>query len=74
MGTKTTSGHADGGLWRRHGLSLVLLVLFVASLVGQVISGRSTENDERADAGLPPLTLVEYLRSPGFVSATFENW
>lgn len=58
----------------RNGLSLVLLALFAASLVGQTWAGLRAYNQELADKGAPTVSLGRYLESGHFVSATFENW
>lgn len=55
-------------------MSIVLLLLLVASLVGQIWSGFLTHNDELREAHRPILDLWSYLHSGHFVSATFENW
>ena len=62
------------GFLERNGLSIVILLLMAVSLIGQVISGRSVYNEELAKQRAPQVTLVEYLTSGHFVSATFENW
>lgn len=62
------------GIWRRNGLSIVLLGLFLAFLVGQVLTGHRVHDGERLAAGLPPEGPAAYLASGHFLSATFENW
>jgi hypothetical protein len=62
------------GFLKRNGLSLVLVLLLLMAFAGQVLTGWKEHNDERADAGRSELTLGGYLRSPHFISATFENW
>ncbi|KRG68044.1 DUF6766 family protein [Pseudoxanthomonas dokdonensis] len=62
------------GFFRRNGLSLVLLLLFVVFLIGQAESGFASFNDERTARQQPTLTLDQYLHSGHFISATFENW
>lgn len=59
---------------KANGLSLVLLLLVVATLAGQVIAGHATYNDELAKLGAVPLSLPAYLGSGHFFQATFENW
>ncbi len=61
-------------VWSRNGLSIVLLILFCASMVGQIASGRAVLNEERRGQGRPDISLSEYLTDGQFVSATFENW
>ncbi len=60
--------------WKANGLSLVLLAIFLACLVGQWLAGWMVWNDELQRNGWPALHLVEYARSGHFLSATFENW
>jgi hypothetical protein len=62
------------GFFKRNGLSIVVLLFMAASLLGQVITGRSVYNEELARQKAPQVTLGEYLTSGHFVSATFENW
>lgn len=58
----------------RNGLSLVLVIIFVACLAGQIVAGHHAWNQERMTAGLPGIALWSYLSSGHFVSAMFENW
>ena len=73
MARANKDNDADG-IWRRHGLSLALLAMLVASMVGLVWTGTAATNEERQDHGQAPLTVAEYARSADFVSVTFENW
>jgi hypothetical protein len=59
---------------RRHGLSIVIAALFLASFAGQFLAGAREFNDERAAHGEPPLPLGSYLASGHFLEATGENW
>jgi hypothetical protein len=61
-------------LLRNNGLSLVLLSLFVLLLAGQALSGYLENNDDRKEHNQPPIPFPEYLSSPHFLEATFENW
>lgn len=63
------------GLFRNHGLSLVMLGgFFLTLLVGQVLAGRHEYNDEREKQGEPPVGVAEYLGTAHFGEATAENW
>jgi len=62
------------GMWKRNGLSIVLLLLLLCFLGGQVWTGFLAHNQELAEAHRAPLDLWNYLHSGHFVSATFENW
>jgi hypothetical protein len=57
-----------------NGLSLVVLALFLATLVGQTISGRLAYNEEQRDHGASTVGVAEYLRTGHFAEAVFENW
>jgi hypothetical protein len=63
-----------GRFVRENGLSLVAIALFVLSLVGQMLTGNATNNEERRQHGEPPQALGEYLRDGAFLEATAENW
>ena len=60
--------------WRNNGLSIVLLLMFAVTLVGQSLVGYRHYNEEQRDHGQDEITYGEYLRSPAFVEATMENW
>jgi hypothetical protein len=61
-------------IWHYHGLSIVLLTLFLITMVGQVWSGWYSYNSDREDHGSPPVGLTSYLGSGHFGEATFENF
>jgi hypothetical protein len=60
--------------FRRNGLSIVVLLCMTGALIGQILSGRLVYNQELEKAGAPALSVLAYLTSGHFVSATFENW
>ena len=60
--------------WRNNGLSVVLTVLFVLSLVGQSVAGHRRFNDDQQEHGQPTVSYPAYLASPEFLEATMENW
>ena len=60
-------------IWHDHGLSIVLVSLFVASMIGQTWTGWYAYNEDRAEHGEPAVALTTYLRSGHFGEATFEN-
>jgi hypothetical protein len=62
------------GVWRRHGLSIVLFLAFGAMLFGHSLSGWSVENDERREDGQPALSYLAYLSSGEFMESVGENW
>ena len=61
-------------LWRNHGLSIVLVLLFAATFVGQVWAGWLDYNVDQREHASPPVELVDYLVTGHFGEATFENW
>ena len=63
------------GTWIRDcGLTLVLMVLFVLSLAGQVITGLGEYNAEQQEHGRALVTLATYLGTGHPWEALFENW
>ena len=60
--------------FRQNGLSIVVLSIFLALLVGQAIAGWQTHNEERLQQGAAALSLTSYLWSGHFAEATSENW
>jgi len=59
---------------RDNGLTIVLLGLFTASILGQWIAGWRVAVEEAARHGQPGLSLIAYAASPEFLSSVFENW
>ncbi|WP_125721358.1 DUF6766 family protein [Flavobacterium ustbae] len=60
--------------FRNNGLGICFLVLFVASLVGQVLLGFEEHNKELIDEGTSAIAFGVYLTSGHFFQSTFENW
>ena len=59
---------------RDNSLTLVLLLLFAASIAGQWIAGWHVAVADAARHGAPALSLAAYTGSPEFLSSVFENW
>ena len=59
---------------RENGLSIVLGLLFILSLVGQAAAGLYTYNEEQQEHGQPTVNFVNYLASSHFLEAVAENW
>lgn len=57
-----------------HGLSIVLLALFIVFLAGQMIAGHLAHNEEQRNRGRSTETFVEYVFSRDALEATMENW
>ena len=58
----------------RNGLSLVLVLLFLFSFIGQIFTGLEEYNEERKEYSHPSVSLYSYLITGHFFQATFENW
>jgi hypothetical protein len=61
-------------VFKNNGLSIVLFVLFLGSIVGQIFTGLEEHNLEVIEEGGNGLSLRQYLVSGHFLQATFENW
>ncbi|MBD3832228.1 MAG: hypothetical protein IE910_02590 [Brevundimonas sp.] len=59
---------------RDNGLTLVLLLLFAASILGHALTGWRVETADALRHGQDGGTLMEYLGSAAFLSTVFENW
>jgi hypothetical protein len=58
----------------QNGLSIVFLLLFAGSLLGQIIFGLKEYNKELLEQGTATVSCSTYLFSGHFIEATFENW
>lgn len=58
----------------RNGLSIAFVILFLISMVFQVITGMKEHNDLLQEYHKAPQTVSEYLTTGHFLEATFENW
>jgi len=59
---------------RDNGLTLILLLLFAASILGHALTGWRVETADALRHGHDGGTLMEYLGSAPFLSTVFENW
>jgi hypothetical protein len=59
---------------KNNGLTIVLMLLFLFSIVGQWISGWLYQNEELARHGEAQITLLAFLVDHEFLSTVFENW
>lgn len=59
---------------RDNGLTIFLLVLTSATIIGMLFTGWSVNNEEIAQHGGAALSLANYAVSGHFLSALFENW
>lgn len=61
-------------IWRDNGLTIILLGMFAASLIGHWLAGWHFENEELARNGQPLVSLTDYATDPQFLATVFENW
>src|SRR5687768_5085570 len=61
-------------IFKHHGLSIVLLVLFLGTWIGQTFTGLREHNKDNQEHSQPEVSLREYLGSGHFWEATAENW
>jgi hypothetical protein len=59
---------------RDNGLSLLLLSMFLATIIGQSITGFQVYNNDQRDHNQPRVAFGTYLTSGHFIEAVFENW
>jgi hypothetical protein len=58
----------------KNSLSIALVIFFIVSLIGQIITGYHEYNEEITELGGTPPDLPGYLTSGHFMESTFENW
>jgi hypothetical protein len=59
---------------KENALGLTFGLLFLAVLIGEAFAGHADYNDQARDAGLPLLTMAQYLSSSSFAADVAENW
>lgn len=59
---------------KNNSLSITFFLLFIVSLIAQVIFGHEEYNKELVEEGAAAVTFSEYLTSGHFLQSTFENW
>jgi hypothetical protein len=72
-GGRLSRKHSPGGL-RNHGLSIALVLLFVAFMAGQTLTGLRQYNHEQQEQGRAEISLPQYFGTGHFLEATGENW
>ena len=60
--------------FRNNGLTIVLLLLFLGSIIGHWLAGWHFENEELARHGEDAISLAKFTADPQFLSTVFENW
>ncbi|MBA2632584.1 MAG: hypothetical protein H0U86_06235 [Chloroflexi bacterium] len=61
-------------LLRDQGLAIAMFGIFAVTLGGLMLTGWSNYNEEQAEHGETAVALDEYLGTPAFGEAVFENW
>ena len=59
---------------RDNGLGLAFGALFLATLVGQAVSGTAQYNQQQITSGSEPVSLLDYITSSSFAVDVVENW
>jgi hypothetical protein len=59
---------------RDNGLTIVLMLLFLGSLIGQWLTGWHVENEQLARHGQPLIGLGQFAADARFLATVFENW
>jgi uncharacterized protein DUF6766 len=59
---------------RDQGLAIAMFGIFALALIGLVFSGWDSFNRDQALRGEPEAAITQYLASPEFGEAVFENW
>jgi hypothetical protein len=57
-----------------NGLTIVLMIAFLATILGMALTGLEVENETLTEHGESTISLIAYLLSGSFLSAVFENW
>jgi len=59
---------------KNNSLSIVFFLLFLLSIVGQILFGLEEHNKELLEEGGASINITSYLSSGHFIQSTFENW
>lgn len=59
---------------KNNSLNIVVLTMFLLCLALQCLSGWKVYNEEQIEDNKPPVAFTEYVTSPHFGEALFENW
>ena len=60
--------------FKNNGLTIVLMLMFLATVIGQWLTGWRFENEELVRHGEQPIGLIAFLGDAQFLSTLFENW
>jgi hypothetical protein len=65
---------ADRSFARRNSLAIVTFVIFVVFLIGMVLTGHATYNNDQIAHGSPAVSFGTYIGEGHIWEALFENW
>jgi hypothetical protein len=63
-----------GRFFKNNGLSIVLFIIFFATLAGHFLAGWKVHSESELEHGNPPVSALEYVTEPHFLESVFENW
>jgi len=72
--TQNTTHEEQASYFYRNGLTIVFMILFLSTLLGQALTGWKVYNETLADSGIKPILFQNYIHTGHFFSATFENF
>ena len=58
----------------KHSLTIVMLLLFIASFVVHWYGSWKEENEQLVDQGEPPISFIEHLSGSRLWFESFQNW
>ena len=61
-------------MFKRNGLSIVLIALFLVTMAGQALTGWKAHNEDELEHGGTAIGFTAYLGTGHFLEATGENW
>ncbi|RTY91855.1 hypothetical protein FNW07_11850 [Flavobacterium sp. GT3R68] len=59
---------------QNNSLTIVFFLMFLVTIVGQIVFGLEEYNKVRVEEKLAPVALNQYFNSGHFLESTFENW
>lgn len=72
MGKRLT--YKGRNVLRDNSLSIVLFTIFLLTLLGQIIAGHRTYNQNQKEHGEPSIGIMQYVATGHFWEALTENW
>ncbi|MEO5774265.1 MAG: DUF6766 family protein [Sphingomicrobium sp.] len=60
--------------FKDNGLTIALVALFLASIIGHWLAGWHFQNEQLTSHGQPSISPIAFLTDAQFISSVFENW